>query len=72
MVLMLQILQGHTGAVTILSVDSSGKTLFSAGADATIFTWNIRTGQKLKVKTRPHLFVFLLALSYFLKLLLSN
>ena len=45
----LQIFKGHTGAVTCMSVDATGKILYTAGADACIKSWNIATGQMLKV-----------------------
>ena len=44
-----QIFKGHTGAVTCMSVDATGKILYTAGADACIKSWNIATGQMLKV-----------------------
>ena len=41
--------RGHTGAVTTMATDSSGKVLFTAGADSTIKSWNIQSAQLLKV-----------------------
>ena len=32
-----------------MSVDATGKILYTAGADACIKSWNIATGQMLKV-----------------------
>ena len=46
-----QILQGHFGAITTMSTDAQGKVLYTASADATIKSWNILTGQVLKVRS---------------------
>lgn len=49
MIFLFQIFKGHTGAVTCMSVDAAGKILYTSGADATIKSWNVATGQLLKV-----------------------
>ena len=46
----LTLFQGHSGAVTTMATDAVGKILYTAGADATVRSWNISTGQILKVK----------------------
>ena len=46
-----QSLQGHFGAITTMSTDAQGKVLYTASADATIKSWNILTGQVLKVRS---------------------
>ena len=42
--------QGHYGAITTMSTDAAGKVLYTASADATIKSWNILTGQVIKVR----------------------
>ena len=44
-----QIFKGHNGAVTCMATDTEGKTLYTGSADATIKSWNIATGQILRV-----------------------
>ena len=46
-----QIFKGHTGAVTCMSTDTVGKTLFTGSADSTIRSFSITTGQCLRVST---------------------
>ena len=41
--------RGHTGAITTMATDPTGKVLFTAGSDTTIKSWNINSGQCLKV-----------------------
>ena len=45
----MKIFKGHSGAVTTMATDAVGKILYTAGADATVRSWNISTGQILKV-----------------------
>ena len=44
-----QIFKGHKAAVSIMSVDQTGKTLYTGSADATIKSWDIQTGKLLRV-----------------------
>jgi WD40 repeat protein len=46
---MLKQFRGHTGAITTMATDSTGRVLFTAGADSTIRSWNLQSGQCLKV-----------------------
>ena len=41
--------KGHAGAVTTMATDANGKVLYTASADAMIKSWNIATGQVMKV-----------------------
>jgi WD40 repeat protein len=50
----LQIYKGHTGAVTCMSTDTVGKILFTGSADSTVRSYNINSGQCLRVTgSRP-------------------
>lgn len=45
----LKIFKGHSGAVTCMSTDATGKILFTASADSSIKSWNVASGTLLKV-----------------------
>ena len=52
-----QIFKGHKAAVSIMSVDMSGKTLYTGSADSTIKSWDIQTGKLHRVRSiavTPH------------------
>ena len=44
-----QILVGHRGAITCMSVDANGRTLFTGGADGVVMAWIIATGERIRV-----------------------
>ncbi len=45
----LQTFKEHTGAITCMSTDPMGKTLFTGSTDQTVRSWNIIKGQRLKI-----------------------
>ena len=45
----LKTFRGHTGPITCLATDPSGKMLFTGSADNTIRSWDIITGVSLKL-----------------------
>ena len=45
----LKVFKDHKGAITCMSIDPEGKTLFTGSTDHTIRSWNILTGERLKV-----------------------
>lgn len=45
----LQIFKEHTGPVTCMSTDPTGRILFTGSTDATVRSWNILKGERLKV-----------------------
>ena len=47
-------LGGHTGAVNDLAFSDDGRTLASAGEDATIKLWNVRTARRLTATLAAH------------------
>jgi ribosome biogenesis protein ERB1 len=48
----IQIFKGHTGAVTTMSTDTVGKILYTGSSDATIRSFNITTGQCIRVSKK--------------------
>ncbi|CAH1790212.1 unnamed protein product [Owenia fusiformis] len=45
----LKTFKGHTGAVTCMTTDPVGRTLFTGGTDNTIRSWDITKGEQLKL-----------------------
>ncbi len=50
-----KIFKGHQGAVTCMATDNTGKILFTGSADSTIKSWNIATGQIIRVSDAEHI-----------------
>ena len=44
----LQTFKGHTSAITCMSTDPTGRTLYTGSADANIRSWDVLTGESLK------------------------
>lgn len=45
----LQTFSEHTGAITCMVVDKTGKILLTGATDSTVRSWDLRSGESLKV-----------------------
>jgi len=45
----LQTFSDHTGAITCMAVDKTGKILLTGSTDCTVRSWDLKSGESLKV-----------------------